>query len=953
MIFTYYYVKTVLSTVMLCALFITQRFTTRNMPQHTTNIPACNNFPRHLAAQILKQHQSQLPNLSHVFILLPNALATQQLRYAFSQQSQSSILGLNITSLAQWLTQFSPCNQQQNLPLPGRQLILLDALKQYPGLFNADNIWQVCDSLLALFDELNQYAQPLKQLDASQWQHKLQQAYNAEHELHYLNQEAKLVHTLWQAWQVQLQEMQLLDASQAYQQALIQPLPALDKNSCFYVIHDNNLSHAEEQFYQNLSASYELHFVQQIAHQQDADNNTLDAFLAQAYDHSRSLKNRADNFKQDDNPAARLQCFNARSNEEEAQAVSLQSRLYLLNGFDNIAIITEDRKLARRVRAILEQDNIQVRDTAGWLLPTTSAATVIERWLECIEEDFAHQPLLDLLKSPFFCSAEQKDEHLALIYRFEQDIIRHENIPQNLHRYQQALDFRKRRLDHWNPQQFEKLEHLLQQLTTQASPLLHLQKKQHTQRVDVFLNALINSLQQLDIFQQLEQDQAGQCILRSLEQMQYATDFAQPDMHWQDFRIWLANTLESQSFTPHNQQSPVQLMNMQQAQYCHFDAIIMASANKQNLPGSATQSSFFNQSVRHALALPHWQQKKSQTFSLFKCLLQSADNIFISHTGEINGEYIPPSPWVTSLNDFALQALDINLYQNQLTNYLSQLQQQQHQKILNLPLQSKQAKPAATDDLIPQTYSASRYQRLINCPYLFFAADVLKLRASDEIKEHLQKPEYGEKVHHILHLFHQQKILINTDNREQAIEQLKQLSTTKFNQDLEDNIHHRSWLKRWLDIIPAYIDWQIKRQETWHIDKLEQQLETSIEHNFQLRGRLDRIDKQQQNFSIIDYKTGRLSSQADINSGEEVQLISYAMLMDNVQEVAYLSLDKTIKTTGLANEELNELKQLNLQRLEALLQSLQQGAALSAWGDKKVCSFCDMSGLCRKQSWQT
>ena len=923
------------------------------MPQYSIEIPASSSFPQHLAGLILKQHQRQLPDLSHVHIFLPNALATQQLRYAFSQQHQGSILGLNITSLEQWLEYFSDNIEQKSLPMPGRQLILLDALKQYPKLFNNDNIWQVCDSLLALFDELSQYAAPLMQLDAQQWQSKLQQAYDAEHALHYLNQEAKLVHTLWQAWQIQLQEMQLLDASQAYQQALAQDLPALDKSSCFYVIHDNNLSQSELQFYQNLANTYELYFIQQTAQQSSTDKNTLATFLEQAYDHSHSLKTRAENFKQENDIASTLQLFNARSNEEEAQAVCLQSRLYLLDGYDNIAIITEDRKLARRVRAILEQDNIGVRDTAGWLLPTTSAATIIERWLECIEEDFAHQPMLDLLKSPFFCTVEKKDEHLALVYRFEQDIIQHENIPQNIQRYQQALGFRQRRLTHWNPQQFEQLSDLLKQLETQALPLLKLQQSQQTQSVSIFLNTLIDSLQQLHIFQQLEQDQAGQCILRSLEQMQYATEFAKPEMHWQDFRIWLANTLESQSFTPHNQQSPVQLMNMQQAQYCHFDAIIMASANKQNLPGSASKSSFFNQSVRHALALPYWQQQKAQAFHLFKCLLQSAEKIFISHTGEINGEYIPSSPWLSSLSDFASQALDINLYQNNLSHLLSQLQQQHTQNTANLPTESKQPKPVIPDALIPQTYSATRYQRLINCPYLFFAADVLMLRASDEIKDSLQKPEYGEKVHHILHLFHQQISLINADNRTPAIELLKQLSQTEFTKDLEDNVHHRGWLKRWLDIIPAYIDWQIERQQTWHIDKMEQKLETTIKHQYQLRGRLDRIDKQQHQFSIIDYKTGRTASQADVNSGEDVQLVSYAMLMDDVQEVTYLSLDKTVKNTAtLYDDELDELKQLNLQRLESLLESLQEGAALSAWGDEKVCGFCDMSGLCRKQSWQ-
>ena len=43
--------------------------------------------------------------------------------------------------------------------------------------------------------------------------------------------------------------------------------------------------------------------------------------------------------------------------------------------------MTTDRKLVRRLRAVLEHANIAVNDAAGWALATTSAAVVIEWWL--------------------------------------------------------------------------------------------------------------------------------------------------------------------------------------------------------------------------------------------------------------------------------------------------------------------------------------------------------------------------------------------------------------------------------------------------------------------------------------------------------------------------------------------------------------------------------------------
>ena len=917
-------------------------------------IAAKESFPHKLAQLILQAHQTSLPDLSHIHILIPNALAGQQLRYAFSQQC-NALLGPIIDNLPHWLQSHSLIpSGRQRINQASRQLLLLEALKQYPSLFNPGNIWQVCNSLLGLFDELSHYARPLMDTSDSQWQNQLQQAYGAEHELHYLSQEARLVHSLWHAWQQQMEAMNLIDDAAHYQMSLSQPIDQLAENSCFYVVNNDDLSEAELAFYKNLASHYPVTFISQIPHTSSPEKNSLDYFLQQTYNHQQSLKSRSQNVDFDSERITRhLKLFSACSHEQEAQAVSLQSRLYLLQAYQNIAIVTEDRKLARRVRAILEAYNIQVRDTAGWLLPTTSAATIIERWLECIEEDFAHQPMLDLLKSPFFCATENKDIHLQQVYRLEQDIIHYENIPQNLKRYQQALKFRRERLQHWHEKQFEAVGQLLEKLEQNAKELVELYQSANTYSADHYLSALLKSLHELGIEQLLEQDKAGQLILQNLKQMQQAIEYASPEMSWADFRIWLADTLEAQSFTPFNQQSPVQLMNMQQAQYCHFDALIIAAANKQSLPGSAKQSSFFNQQVRSALKLPHWQQQKQQSFELFKCLLQSANEVFITYTSENNGEYIAPSPWLSSLDVFAQQALKINLHDTAMPVMLKQLKAYQDTDQPPLPGQSRPPAVVLNEELIPETFSASRYQRLINCPYLFFAADSLKLRATEEIKETLQKSEYGEKVHHILHIFHQKVPGIKIENRQQAIEQLTAFSKKEFTKNLEDNVQHRGWLNRWLNIVPAYIDWQIERQQAWQIYKMEQQQTVAIDNKHSLFGRLDRIDRQQQQLSIIDYKTGAVASQHNINTGEDVQLSSYAMLMDNVQEVLYLSLDKGVKTAAhLANESLESLKQLNLQRLQILIESLEQGAALKAQGDEKVCNYCDMSGLCRKQSWE-
>jgi ATP-dependent helicase/nuclease subunit B len=256
---------------------------------------------------------------------------------------------------------------------------------------------------------------------------------------------------------------------------------------------------------------------------------------------------------------------------------------------------------------------------------------------------------------------------------------------------------------------------------------------------------------------------------------------------------------------------------------------------------------------------------------------------------------------------------------------------------------------------------------LIDCPYKYFAADGMKLKPPDEIREELQKSDYGERVHKILNAFHRPvKNLpqpfadeVNKDNREQAIEYLTMLSEIVFKQDMEDNALHRSWLHRWTRHIPAYVDWQIRQQQDWTVSETERHCEATLKDSkLTLYGRLDRIDTEKEHQghrAVIDYKTGSSASQTDVDSGEDIQLASYALLAGDTGWVMYLSLDESdglVRTkAGLAGEELRLLARDVRERLQTLFRMQHESRHLPAWGDERTCSYCDFIGLCRRKVW--
>ncbi|MFW2374177.1 MAG: PD-(D/E)XK nuclease family protein [Gammaproteobacteria bacterium] len=936
--------------------------------------PDTSSFQQQLADYILSQCTALLPDLSRVHIFIPNTLAAHQLRLQLSRQAGCALIGPYIGSMQQWLTQHIalPSASSQIINQPARQLLLLDALNQHPDLFREENAWQVCDSLLSLFDELNQANS--SQIDDSEqaWRQRLQQAYgHSSQELQQLNHEARMVHTLWQAWQQQTLAMDLLDESQAYLLRLARGVASIHPEAHFFVLGPEQLSAAESQWLETLSSRCKVQAIVQSQPPQYALDKAHiirqqvphSHFIAAAFELEQGLLQRAKAYESSNIDSLQPRLFAASSAEQEALSIELQIRIWLLDGVQNIGIVTEDRKLARRVRALLERSGIRIQDTAGWSLATTSSATVVERWLECIEQDFAYQPLLDLLKSPFFSQPESRDQHLAQVYRLEQDVILRENIAGDIQRYIRALHDRAKRMQaHWPEATYQSLQAMLELLAHSAQALLKLYQQNTACAPADYLNCLMESLTILNIQQNLAVDMAGMGILKVLNNMKMGLDHASPSMDWDDFRTWLGNSLEQEQFTPQDLGSPVQLMNIKQAQYCQFDALIIAAANKDSLPGSPKQSPFFNQAVRQSLGLKSWREDQAYGFYQFKCLLESAPRVLVSYKAERDGEWLQPSPWVSSLQDFAELALNVSLQDRQLAQLLAESLTLTECDTQIPATEQIQPLPVIKPERLPNQYSASRHQRLIDCPYKFFATDGLSLKAREEISEELQKADYGEKVHLILQAFHQQVDKmpkpyikpINEEHREQAISHMENLSRIIFQQDLEDTVQHRGWLQRWLKTIPEYINWQIKQQQLADIYQLEQRKTQSLDNGLELNGRLDRIDKNNDGYVLIDYKTGKTASQKDIEQGEDVQLLSYAALMEQVNKIAYLSLDNGVVKVAakLEDEQLHELSDLSTQRLIEINRQLQQGSALPAWGDEKTCAYCDMKGLCRKQVWE-
>jgi ATP-dependent helicase/nuclease subunit B len=661
--------------------------------------------------------------------------------------------------------------------------------------------------------------------------------------------------------------------------------------------------------------------------------------------------------------SGRLAILPASSAEQEARAIDVQVRQWLIDGKQCIGIVTEDRRLARRVRALLDRAGVGLEDTGGWALSTTSAAATLERWLETVEQDFAHQPLLDILKSPFIFPDADRDRHMNTVYRLEQDIIQRENIASGLQRYRKQIDLRLQRLKtSWTEEMADQLQQLLHRLEQAAEPLRACLGDTRSLPAGLLLK-LRDSLEMTGIWAAFGDDPAGQRILQEWQLLFDAAEHSTIDMNWIEFRAWLGSALERHDFIPQTSDSPVRLLTLQQAQLGQFDAVFIGACDRDHLPVSSAKSPFFNDPVRIDLGLPVWSERYEEQLQRFRRLLESAPQLLLSWCRERDGELRMPSPWLEAIRSFHKLAWQDDLTAKNLKALLEHpASRVAGDNPLPRPRLQPHPRPALPAALLPAEVSVSMHRQLIDCPYKFFAACGLKLKPREAVREAFEKAEYGSLVHKALEVFHKgcpgYPAAFNTPvtvaNRPEAIRALETISSAVFARELEDNFEHRAWLRRWQQLIPGYIDWQIRQQEAWSFHDAELQSEVQLMPGRTLTGRLDRIDSNTTGLAILDYKTGGIPRQDEVDRGEEVQLPSYALLTDSLpQRVEYLQLDhKVSNRVALEGEALAELSAGVRQRLVTVLTEMESGAALPAWGDMKTCSYCEMSGLCRKQAWQ-
>ena len=918
------------------------------------SLPPGNDFFDELARRILSFGDPA--ELSSWHILVPALPIAAELRAALVRTAPGPLLLPRCDTLRHWVGSVHLAGIPEALPESERRVPLHEALRQR-GWFDERALWGIVAEMAGLFDELTAASVRLPD-DAATLAEQLQNAYALRGSAP-LAFEARVVHELWRAlgaagapdaatvYRLQLSEL----ARQAECAASPRPLLVL-----LDAAPDEALEPAEQDFLRRYGAAQTLHvFYPQAREDSQAP---VPRVLAAAWISpttastaplGASLLERAHALARtcpEARMSERLALVPAAGREQEARAAVAQVGAWLRAGLRRIALIAQDRLTARRVRALLERDNVLVSDETGWLLSTSRAAASIDALLEVVAGRAYYRDVLDLCKAPFFLADMDADERQTAIADLE-TVVRAGSVRSGLTRMRRVLlasDVADKRPGF---RLLDRLEEATGRLRGAPTTLAR------------WLDRLLAALDTLGMCPALAADIAGRPLLDLLEERRLELARNASVFSFAAWRDWLGREFEGASFRDGDIVSPIVLTPLNAVCLRRFEAVLLLGGDAGQLT-PAEHAEFFNTSVRRELGLRTREDGERELKRDLELLLSMVPRVVVTWQSERDGEANLLAPELSLLSTLHRLAWGDDLQRPPLPPL-----NEPDVNAATAPAPAAVAAPSAPLSLVPVKVSVSACAGLVACPYLFFARHVLGLGTLDEVSEDLDKRGYGEFVHRILERFHTAHPSLAAVTDDEALTSLRTIGDEVFALAVADNFLATGWRLRWEKRLTAYLDWQRGIEaEGWRWARAETRVARRLAlpdgGEVEVYGRIDRIDVHADGTpgaALYDYKTQR-SAAIKKRLDDDVQLPMYALLHGDTKRAAYVALDDeriVAVDAGGASERtdpqaggLADAAQAQGDRFVRAFAELRAGAPLPAHGVERVCTYCEMRGLCRR-----
>lgn len=340
----------------------------------------------------------------------------------------------------------------------------------------------------------------------------------------------------------------------------------------------------------------------------------------------------------------------------------------------------------------------------------------------------------------------------------------------------------------------------------------------------------------------------------------------------------------------------LQIMGVLESRVLNFENVIITSVNEGKFPAGKSNNSFIPYDVKLEKGLPTYKEKDAIYAYHFYHLLQRAKNIYLIYNSETDG-----------------------FDSGEKSRFISQLE---FEKLPNHEIIKKNFAPEVPDEptkpkeiyksekvierlreIAENGFSPSSLTTYIRNPIQFYMQRVLKISEVDDVEENIAVNTLGTIIHRSLEELYKPYIgtMLTVEILENIAQKIEETVLAQFKEIYKEGeikkgrnlLAYEVAKRNILNFVKIEIE-DVKSNNHIEIIALEQKLSREIKHpdfDFKvvLSGNVDRIEKRNGIYRIIDYKTGKVENKnvtlsswekltKDIKNEKIIQLLAYAYM---------------------------------------------------------------------------
>jgi ATP-dependent helicase/nuclease subunit B len=550
--------------------------------------------------------------------------------------------------------------------------------------------------------------------------------------------------------------------------------------------------------------------------------------------------------------------------QEEATAVALLMRRQLEQPFKTAALITPDRDLARRVAAELRRWDIEVDDSAGTPLAKTPPGVFLRLLLACVAEGFAPLPLLALLKHPLAAGGLAPHAFRELTRRLEVVALRGPRPGTGIEGLHAVVGEREI-ADH-----VRRIERALAPLTAAFAA--------ETIDLAALVHAHIRAAEALAASDEesgdrrLWREAAGEAAAQWLNELLGGAEGFSKVAGAEYPALFEALIAGSVVRPPYGRHPRLFIWGLLEARLQQADLVILGGLNEGVWPARADGDPWLSRPMRRDFGLSPPEQRIGRAAHDFAQGL-AARAVVLTRAARVEGNPTVPSRWLLRL-ETALRAADLD--PELLGIFSGDGAPLAWQAQLDDPGRVQRAKPPEPRPPLaarPRRLSVTEIETWLRDPYAIYARHVLRLKALDPIDADPGAADRGLFIHAALDRFLRE---FPRELPEDAEERLLVIGRQCFGDALRHPSVHAFWWPRFERIAGWVIEAERERRAVvaQSFGEIAGMMTLpSARGPFTLSGKADRIDRLTDGgLAILDYKTGVLPPQNEVESGYAPQL---------------------------------------------------------------------------------